>query len=80
MIHQKFVKEILNINGVKVQLVLKVQLRKDKPDGKAGYTNHLRRHKQELALQAHEIDVALNKIQETLKGGHKGSLDGWLIK
>ena len=32
-IHDKFEEEILALNGIKFQLALKVQLRKDTPDG-----------------------------------------------
>ena len=37
-IHDKLDEEILALNGVKFQLALKVQLRKDNPEGSEEYT------------------------------------------
>ena len=37
-IHDKLEEKILALNGVKFQLALKVQLRKDNPDGSEEYT------------------------------------------
>ena len=77
-IHQKLVEEVLALNGVKFQLALKVQLRKNNPDGSEEYTDPVLRHKQQVV----EIDKALNKefhtIQETLeKWIQRGS--GWVV-
>ena len=70
-IHQKLAEEIEDLNGVKFQLALKVQLRKDKPDGSEELTDPVLRHTQEAALKPHEVDDALDKafphIQETLE-------------
>ena len=60
-IHDKLEKEILALNGIKFQLALKVQLRKDNPDGSGEYTDPLLRHKQEALLQVSQINEDLNK-------------------
>ena len=75
-------KEIKALNGIKFQLALKVQLRKDNPYGSEEYTDTVLRHKQEAILQNSEIEGALNKtfptIQETLeKWTQRGS--GWVV-
>ena len=62
-INDKLEEEILALNGVRFQLALKVQLRKDNPDGSEEYTDPVLRHKQEVLLQASEIN-------EDLKQGH----------
>lgn len=63
--------EIVALNGVKFQLALKVQLRKNNPDGGEELTAPVLRHKQEAVLQTQEINGALDKaffsIQETLE-------------
>ena len=81
-IQAKLEEEIEALNGVKFQLALKVQLRKDNPDGSEEYMSPVMRHKQEAALQNSEIDAALNQafpaIQETLeKWTQRGS--GWVV-
>ena len=58
-IHDKLEVEILAFNGIKFQLALKVQLRKDNPDGSEEYTDPVLRNKQEALLQASEIKGAL---------------------
>ena len=60
-IHDKLKEEILALNGIKFQLALKVQLRKDNPDGSEEYTDPVLRHKQKNLLQASEINEDLNK-------------------
>ena len=69
-IRAKFEEEIKALGGVMFQLALKVQLRKDNPDGSEEYTDPVLRHKQEAILQNSEIKGALNlafpTIQETL--------------
>ena len=60
-IHDKLEEEILVLNGVKFKLALKVQLRKDNPDGSEEYKDPVLRHKQEALLQASEINEDLNK-------------------
>ena len=60
-IHDKLNGEILALNGVKFQLALNVQLRKDNPDSSEEYTDPVLRHKQEALLQASEINEYLNK-------------------
>ena len=72
----------LNGVGVKFQLALKAQLRKDNPDGSEEYVSPVMHHKQEAALQNSEIDGALNQafpaIQEMLeKWMQRGS--GWVV-
>ena len=51
--------------GFKFQLALKVQLRKDTPDGSEEYTDPVQRHKQEAILQNSEIKGALNQAFPT---------------
>ena len=55
-IHQKLTEEILDLNGVKFQLAMKVQLSKANQDGTEEYTDPVLQHKQEATLQAHEIN------------------------
>ncbi|MEW8615748.1 MAG: hypothetical protein AB2610_21535, partial [Candidatus Thiodiazotropha sp.] len=81
-IHDKLEEEILALNGIKFQLALKVQLRKDNPDGSEEYTDPVLRHKQEALLQASEINEDLNKaiphLLELLeKWTQRGS--GWVV-
>ena len=81
-IQAKLEEEIKALNGIKFQLALKVQLRKDNPDGSEEYTDPVLRHKQEAILQNSEIVGALNQafpsIQETLeKWTQRGS--GWVV-
>ena len=81
-IRVKLEEEIKALIGVKFQLALKAQLRKDNPDGSKEYVSPVMRHKQEAALQNGEIDGALNQafraIQETLeKWTQRGS--GWVV-
>ena len=81
-IRAKLKEEIKALNEVKFQLALKVQLRKDNPDGSEEYVSPVMRHKQLTALQNSEIDGALNQafpaIQETLeKWTQRGS--GWVV-
>ena len=84
-IRQKLTEEILAIKGVKFQLALRVQLRKDRSDGGEEYTDPIIRHKQETILQAAgtaEINEVLDKafphILETLeKWTQRGS--GWVV-
>ena len=70
-IRAKLVEEIKALNGIKFQLALKVQLRKDNPDGSEEYTGPVLRHKQEAILQNSEIEGGLHQafptIQETLE-------------
>ena len=85
-IRQKLTEEILAIKGVKFQLALRVQLRKDRSDGGEEYTDPIIRHKQETILQAAgtaEINEVLDKafphILETLeKWTQRGS--GWVVE
>ena len=60
-IRVKLEEEILALSGVKFQLALKVQLRKDNPDVSKEYTDPVLRHKQEAFLQASEINENLNR-------------------
>ena len=59
-IHDKLEEEIWVLNGIKFQLALKVQFRKDNPDGSEEYTDPVLRH-QEALLQASAINEDLNK-------------------
>ena len=82
LIHKKVVEEVRALNGVKFQLALKVQLRKDNPDGSEEYTDPVLRHKQEAVLQQTEIGEALHqafpRILELLeKWIQRGS--GWVV-
>ena len=81
-IHDKLEEEILALNGIKFQLALKVQLRKDNPDGSEEYTDPVLRHKQETLLQASGINEDLSKailhLLELLeKWTQRGS--GWVV-
>ena len=84
-IRQKLTEEILALNGIKFQLAVRVQLRKDRSDGGEEYTDPIIRHKQETILQAAgtaEINEVLEKvfphILETLeKWTQRGS--GWVV-
>ena len=80
-IHDKLEEEILALNGIKFQLALKVQLRKDNPDGSEEYTDPVLRHKQEALLQASDINEDLNKAVPTswscLKSGRREGRGGW---
>ena len=81
-IHDKLEEEILALNGIKFQLAVKVQLRKDNPDGSEEYTDPVLRHKQEALLQASEINEDLNKAVPHLlelldKWTQRGS--GWVV-
>ena len=81
-IRQKLVEEIQEFSGIKFQLALKVQLRKDNPDGTEEYTDPVLRHNQETVLQSSEINEALDKafptIQERLERfTQRGS--GWVV-
>ena len=81
-IRAKLEEEIKALNGIKFQLALKVQLRKDNPDGSEEYSDPVLRHKQEAILHNSEIEGALNQafstIQETLeKWTQRGS--GWVV-
>ena len=49
---RKRVKIGLALSGVRFQLALKVQLRKNNPDGSEEYTDHVLRRKQENNLTA----------------------------
>ena len=81
-IHDKLEEEILALNGIKFQLALKVQLRKDNPDGSEEYTDPVLRRMQEALLQASEINEDHNKaiphLLELLeKWTQRGS--GWVV-
>ena len=81
-IRAKLEKEIKALNGIKFQLALKVQLRKDNQDGSEEYTDPVLRHKHEAVLHNSEIKGALNQafptIQKTLeKWTQRGS--GWVV-
>ena len=60
-IHDKLEEEILALNGIKFQLALKVQLRKDNQDGSEEFTDAVLRHKQEALLPASKINEDLHK-------------------
>ena len=81
-IHDKLEEEILALNGIKFQLALKVQLRKDNPDGSEEYTDTVLRHKQEALLQARKINEDLNKaishLLELLEKWTQGG-PGWMV-
>ena len=70
-IYDKLEEEIEALNGVKFQLALKVQLRKDNPDGSEECTDHLLRHKQEAILQKSEIKGALSFPKDPRKTREK---------
>ena len=83
-IQKKLEEELKALDGgVKFQLALKVQLRKDNPDGSEEYTDPVLRHKQEALLQQSEIGAALHqafpRILESLeKWTQRGS--GWVVE
>ena len=64
-IFKKLKKEIRDLNGVKFQLALKVQLQKTRPDGTEEYTDPVLRHKLDTLHQPNEIDEALDKAIPT---------------
>ncbi len=70
-IHKKLIEEIIALNSGKFQLTLKVQLRKDGPDGIEEYTDPVLYQKEEALLQVSEINEVLDKafphILETLE-------------
>ena len=85
-VHKKLTEEILALNSIKFQLVLKVQLQKESPDGTEEFTDPVLRHKQESFLQASEIKEALDEaiphLLELLEKGRGGlstecRLSGW---
>ena len=84
-IRQKLTEEILALKGIKLQLALRVQPRKDRSDGGEEYTDPIIRHKQETILQAAEtaeinevLDKVFPHILETLeKWTQRGS--GWVV-
>ena len=81
-IHDKLEEEILAINdGIKFQLALKVQLRKDNPDGSEEYTDPVLRCKHEALRRASEINEDLNKATPTSwscsKSGQREGRGGW---
>ena len=80
-IHDKLEEEIKALGGIKFQLALKVNLRKDNPGGSEEYTDPVLRHKEAL-LQASEIkeaqDKAILHLLELLeKWTQRGS--GWVV-
>ena len=66
-IRAKLKEEIKALNGIKFQLALKVQLRKDNPDGSEEYTDPVLRHKQEAILQNSEIEGPSIKLSPRSK-------------
>ena len=81
-IHDKLKEQILALDGIKIQLAFKVQLRKDNRDGSEEYTDPVLRHKQEALLQVSEIkealDEAISHLLELLeKWTRRGS--GWTV-
>lgn len=81
-IQDKLKEELRALKGIKFQLAIKIQLRKDGPDGTEEYTDPVLRHKQEALLQTSEINDALDKafpyILEILeKWTQRGS--GWVV-
>ena len=70
-IQAKLKEEIQSLYGVKMQLALKVSLRKGQSDCAEKYTDPVLRHKQEVLFQAREInealDIAFPSILETLE-------------
>ena len=79
-IHDNLEEEILALDGVKFQLALKVQLRKDNLDGIEECTDPVLRNKQEALLQASEINEDLNKAIPSwscLKRRRREGRGGW---
>ena len=80
-IHDKLQEEFLALNGIKFQLALKVQLRKENPDGSEEYTDPVLRHKQEALLKASEInedlDKAISHLLELLEKWTQRGSGGW---
>ena len=72
-IHNKLIEELRALNGVKLQLALKVRLRKENPDGNEEYTGPVLRKSRRLSFKRTRY-----KIQETLeKWTQRGS--GWVV-
>ena len=60
-IREKLTEEILTLDGVKIQLALKMSLHKQGPDETKEFTDPVFRHKQKAHLQASEIKEALDE-------------------
>ena len=69
-------RKILALNGIKFQLALNVQLRKDNPDGSEEYTDPVLRHKQEALLQGSESKGLLTKPSLTSWSCSRVGVDG----
>ena len=80
-IHDKLEEEIKALGGVKFQLALKVNLRKDNTDGSEEYTDPVLRHKQEALLKPAKSKRLKTKPSPTswscLKSGHREGRGGW---
>ena len=81
-IQEKLEEEVRALNGVKLQLALKVSLRKNGPDGTEELMEPVLRHKQEALLQPTDIGAALDaafpRLLEALeKWTQRGS--GWVV-
>ena len=83
-IQKKLKEELKDLEGgLKFQLALKVQLRKDSPDGSEEYSDPVLRHKQETLLQQSEIGAALHQafprsLELLEKWTQRGS--GWVVE
>ena len=64
-IHDKLEEEILALNGIKFQLALKVQLRKDNPDGSKEYTDPVLRHKLRPPRQISAVVCAVEQADRS---------------
>ena len=81
-IHKKLVEELVELQSVKYQLALKINLKKEGPDGKEEFTDPVFRHKTEAVLNADDIKESLDKaipnvIETFEKWTHRGS--NWVV-
>ena len=78
LIKKKLIEELLDLDGVKFQLALKVKLKKESPDGTEEFTDPVLRHKQEASEIKEALDKAIPHLLELLeKWTQRGS--GWVV-
>ena len=82
VVKRKLVEELVDLRGIKFQLVVKVNLRKDRHDSEPVYQPAHLRTKQHTLMQAHAIDAALpnahahllRKLEQFTRNG-----SGWVV-
>ena len=66
VVKRKLVEELVDLKGIKFQLAVKVNLRKDRHDSEPVYQPAHLRTKQHTLMQAHTIDAALPNVHAQL--------------